>query len=134
MRVTIKYLLTGLLASIGMLSGGILAAADQEGGSGPIHSIHLRSTAASSSAFWNWVVIAGPSGEQTYYWGGSVCPGKHLSYSGNSDAMVDALAEYATFPDMCITPYYKNGQGGYRCLVTFTAAIRVGRECGLRPQ
>ena len=75
-----------------------------------------------------------PTENETYYWGGSVCPGKHLSYSGNSDAMVDALAEYATFPDMCITPYYKNGQGGYRCLVTFTAAIRTGDSCDTRPQ
>lgn len=122
------------LASITMFGADQLAAADQQGESGPIHSIHLRSTAASSSAFWNWVVIAGASGEQAYYWGGSVCPGKHLRYSANSDAMVDALAEYATFPDMCITPYYKNGQGGYRCLVTFTAAIQVGQECDLRPQ
>lgn len=134
MRANFMNILTVLMAAITLLNADRLAAADQEGETGTIRSIHLRSTSANSSAFWNWVVIAGANGDSTYYWGGSVCPGKKLSYQGNSDVMVDALAEYATFPDMCITPFFKNGQGGYRCLVTFTAAIRVGQECGLRPQ
>jgi len=124
----------GLIVSITMFGADSLAAADQQGETGHIRSIHLRSDSASSSAFWNWVVIAGASGDQAYYWGGSVCPGKRLHYVGSKDTMVDALAEYATFPDMCITPFFKNGQGGYRCLVTFTAAIRQGQECDLRPQ
>jgi hypothetical protein len=123
----------GLLA-VTLAAGPALANTDPEGGSGPIKSIHLRSTSASLSAFWNWVVIATESGDETYYWGGSVCPGKALLYGGNGDTMVDALAEYATFPDMCITPFYKNGQGGQRCLVSFTAAIRTGEHCDDRPR
>lgn len=134
MRAKFMKLVTGSLVLITMLGADLVAADDQEGETGPIRSIHLRSIEASTSAFWNWIVIAGASEDQTYYWGGSVCPGKHLRYQGHSDTMVDALAEYATFPDMCITPYFKNGQGGNRCLVTFTAAIRIGQECGVRPQ
>ena len=109
-----------------------MANKDLAGGIGPIKSIHLRSTNAKSSAFWNYVVIASTSGDKTYHWGGSVCPGLKLLYQGKKDLMIDALAEYATFPDMCIAPFYKFGQGGYLCLVSFTASIRIGDSCDSR--
>jgi hypothetical protein len=133
MRANYINLMTGLLALAGAFGVSEAVADDQQGETGPIRAIHLRSIEASISAFWNWVVISGEN-DQTYYWGGSVCPGKHLRYQNNSDTMVDALAEYATYPDMCITPFYKNGQGGNRCLVTFTAAIRTGDSCGAGPR
>lgn len=124
----------GMCALVFMLAAGSAWAVDQEGEPGPIRSIHLRSNEASLSARWDWVVIAGKSGEEIYYWGGAVCPGLRLRYRNNADTMVDALAEYAVFPDMCITPFYKNGQGGSRCLVTFTAAVRTGDSCDTRPR
>jgi hypothetical protein len=103
---------------------------DQAGAIGTVESIHLRSSSAKSSPFWNYVNVAG----ETYYWGGSVCPGTKLVYQGMSDTMVDALAEYATYPDMCIEPFYKNGQGGNRCLVSFTASLKTEANCTQRPR
>ena len=119
-----------LLVTVTMSISTAMANNDLAGGVGPIKSIHLRSTKASSSVFWNYVIIA----DETYHWGGSVCPGIHLMYRSNLDTMIDALAEYATFPDMCIAPFYKIGQGGYLCLVSFTASIKTGESCDIRPQ
>ncbi len=133
MRANTIKLMAGLLVLAGTFGASEALADDQQGETGPIRAIHLRSMEASISAYWNWVVIAGDV-DETYYWGGSVCPGKNLRYQGNADTLVDALAEYATYPDMCITPFFKNGQGGNRCLVAFTAAIRTGDNCDTRPQ
>jgi len=123
-----------LTASL-LLVASTAGAADQQGLSGPIKAIHLRGTSASSSAYWNYIVLQTAEGEQIYYWGGSVCPGKDIRYASNQDTMVDALSEYATYPDMCITPLYRNGQGqDNRCLVAYTAFLRVGDECEVRPR
>lgn len=124
-----------VLLITGLLSMATARADDQQGLSGHIKAIHLRGTSASTSAFWNYIVLQTAEGEQTYYWKGSVCPGKDIKYASNQDTMVDALSEYATYPDMCITPFYKNGQGqGNRCLVAYTAFLRVGDECEVRPR
>jgi len=131
-----QVLLRPVFLAIGLLLiAPTASAADQQGLSGHIKSIHLRGTSASSSAYWNYIVLQTTEGEQTYYWRGSVCPGKDIRYSSNQDTMVDALAEYAVFPDMCITPFYKNGQGqNNRCLVSYTAFLKQGDECEVRPR
>ena len=124
-----------VLLITGLLSMATVRADDQQGLSGYIKSIHLRGTSAGTSAFWNYIVLQTAEGEQTYYWNGSVCPGKDIKYASNQDTMVDALSEYATYPDMCITPFFKNGQGqDNRCLVAYTAFLRVGDECEVRPR
>jgi hypothetical protein len=119
-----------LLVTVTMSMSTVAANNDLAGSIGPIQSIHIRSTRAKSSAFWNYVIIE----NQTYYWSGSVCPGVHLKYVKSFDTMVDALAEYATFPDMCIEPFYRFGQGGNLCFVSFTASIKTGESCDIRPQ
>ena len=124
-----------ILAAVLLFTTPAAGADDQQGLSGSIKSIHLRGTSASSSAYWNYIVLQTSEGEQTYYWKGSVCPGKDIRYASNEDTMVDALSEYATYPDMCITPFFKNGQGqDNRCLVAYTAFLRVGDECEVRPR
>jgi hypothetical protein len=119
-----------LLVTVTMSLSTAEANNDLAGDIGPIQSIHLRSTRAKSNAFWNYVIIE----DTYYYWSGSVCPGVNLKYVNNLDTMVDALAEYATFPDMCIKPFYRFGQGGNLCLVSFTASIKTGESCDIRPQ
>lgn len=126
-------------ASCFLLLSGLLAfappaAADQTGIPGTIKSIHLRSTAASIGPYYNWVVLETVDGDRTYYWGGPVCPGKSLVYPGNSDVMVDTLAEYAANPDICIEPTYLNGQIQSRCLVSFTASRKTEYGCETEPR
>lgn len=105
-----------VILSILLLAFPATVTADTEGDTGKVVSIiHNGAASDERSLYWGAVTIRPWQGaSQEYLWGGSICPGKNL------DIAEVALLEQAMLSRRVNTrPFYKNGQGGYLCLVGF---------------
>ncbi len=94
------------------------ARADSAGPTGRVRSLTIATPGSDAYASYRGAVEIGQKKRPpvTYYFGRAYCPGKDLS-----DAQVALLAEaLEDAGKIRITPRFKNGQGGRKCLVGFT--------------
>jgi hypothetical protein len=118
-RLAIRFLLSALVLA------PAVAAADSKGSPGRVASVDVNTAGSDDfSKFRGEVAIRAGSKKvqkmkvERYRFGGSTCPGKDLS-----EAQLQMLLTAMHERDI-VTPRYKNGQGGHRCLVGFS--IRAG--------
>ena len=108
-----------ILAVITLLSAPPAIHADTAGDGGHVLAAELVSDGSDQFGLLRGrVLIRQRVDEQTveYVWGGNICPGRDLA-----DWQVQILFDLAATPYMLVVPQYRNGQGGSRCLVRWTA-------------
>ena len=106
------------LLAVALVASGLAPAAhaDMQGDSGRIAALRLLESSAdqySSARGYLWLTNA----ELTtikYQWGGQACNGRNLS-----DQSIDSLNETIALARVEVTPFYKIGGGGVRCLVGY---------------
>lgn len=104
------------------------ALADTAGPTGRVRSLTINT---SGSTEWNGFhgsveIATDKRGTTTYYFGRTYCPGKDLS-----DAEIALLAEaLEKGGKILVTPRYRNGQGGRKCIVSFTLQRRNKKRKG----
>lgn len=108
-----------LLAAITLLSIPPAVHADIAGDGGYVLAAELLTDGSDDFGLVRGrVLIRQRVDQQTveYVWGGNTCPGRDLA-----DWQVQILFDLAAAPYMLVVPQYKNGAGGNRCLVRWTA-------------
>jgi hypothetical protein len=124
MRKLISRSLVAAAAAVVILPTA-LAYADESGLTGRVVSIRVNETSSDdATGFVGSVTIRSGSKNSRevneYRWGGNQCPGRNLS-EANVTRLVEALAEG---DELRVTPYYKNGNGGTKCLTAFDVTHR----------
>ncbi len=100
-----------------------LANADSKGAAGRIVEVQVNAQGSDNHALYRGAVKV-RSGKKkaftyaTYKWGGSTCPGKDLT-ADQVAVLSEALANRSR---VSLIPRFKNGQGGNKCLVSFSLA------------
>jgi hypothetical protein len=110
------------LATLALLATSILltphvASADSDGAKGRIIDLSVNEPASDDYVkFHGSVTLYANKAKTTYHWGGSFCPGKDLS----ADSVERLTQAFLTRRWTKVTPRFKNGQGGNKCIVGYT--------------
>ena len=94
------------------------ARADSAGKTGRITKLEIVSKGSTDAAKYRGSIQVrrGKDRPEVYHWGGGYCTGKDLT-DGQIDLLMHALERNGRIK---ITPRFRNGQAGKRCLVGFT--------------
>lgn len=99
---------------VAVLAGPALA--DTQGDSGRVIGLSLNESSSDLSATQRGKIVVDSAGiVSEYRWDGTLCAGRVLT-----EAEEAVLAGLVGNKKLLITPYWKSGQGGVRCLVSFT--------------
>ena len=124
MRPLISTFAFSLCAALTLLSAG-LASADDAGPLGRVVTVRIHETSSDDAANFRGSVTIRSGGKNNrelaeYRWGGNQCPGRNLSEE-NVDRLLEALSES---DDLRVTPSFKSGNGGAKCLTAFEITHR----------
>ncbi|MFZ6183422.1 hypothetical protein [Nannocystis pusilla] len=111
-----------LLAALTALMLPAAAFADSNGTVGNVEAVTLYESSSDNHAMFNGSVsIKEKTGQKRdYKWGGSLCPGRELS-ANSINLLFEALRAKKQVE---VTPTYKAGNGGERCLTGFKLETR----------
>jgi hypothetical protein len=106
-----------LIAALTAVTLPAVASADSNGTAGNVEAVTVYETSSDNHAMFNGsVTIKDRTGQKRdYKWGGSLCPGRELS-ANSINLLFQALREKKQVE---VTPTYKPGNGGERCLTGF---------------
>jgi hypothetical protein len=91
--------------------------ADSTGSAGKVDAVMVYESSSDEYNTQNGVVTVEENGgtRRDYRWGGTICAGRNVS-SNSLQMLFDALRSQA---EVKLTPVYKAGNGGMRCLTGF---------------
>ncbi|MDC0719211.1 hypothetical protein [Nannocystis bainbridge] len=106
-----------LIAALSALLLPAVAFADSNGVAGNVEAVTLYESSSDNHAMFNGsVTLKEKTGQKRdYKWGGSLCPGRDVSASG-INLLFEAMRARKQVE---VTPTYKAGNGGERCLTGF---------------
>ncbi|WAS98113.1 hypothetical protein [Nannocystis punicea] len=106
-----------LIAALTSVMLPAVALADSAGSAGNVEALTVYESSSDNHAMFNGAVtIKERTGQKRdYKWGGSLCPGRDLS-ANSINLLFQALREKKQVE---VTPTYKAGNGGERCLTGF---------------
>jgi hypothetical protein len=99
--------------------------ADDAGATGRVVSVRVNETSSDDAASYRGTVTIRTGSKKNpevaeYRWGGNQCPGRNVSEE-NVDRLVEALSDS---DEIRVTPYFKTGNGGTKCLTAFDVVHR----------
>ena len=111
-----KTLYGALLGAAALLNAGV-ALADVTGTYGTVAqvTINIEKSDQYAAAHGRLIIDEGQQFFRHYQWGGAACSGRVLSDADETNLLM-ALRERQT---LVVTPGYKSGAGGLRCLVSY---------------